>query len=38
LGRLEGGDVLEGQDVGGEVEERGAVDGKAAEAAKNGSY
>jgi hypothetical protein len=40
LERVDGDDVLEGQDVGGEVEgeERGVVDGKAAEVAKDGGY
>jgi amino acid transporter len=38
LGRVEGGDVLEGQEVVGEVEESGVVGGKAGEAAKDGGY
>jgi hypothetical protein len=40
LGRVEGGDVLEGQEVVGEVEESGRIGGggKAGEAAKDGGY
>jgi hypothetical protein len=43
LGRVEGGDVLEGQEVVGEVEESGRIGGgggggKAGEAAKDGEY